>query len=125
MLSESPVFQAMKDAGETSGNPFVESFTYPGNKKRIFVALFGITGILTTIWYTAFFSGMSFLRGPMHLDALTVEVILLIAGGIAMSFYVFVGKWSDYCVCVFLANAPVSEAGLKPLEGGEPSERLW
>lgn len=95
MLSESPVFQAMKEAGETSGNPFVESFTYPGNKKRIFVALFGITGILTTIWYTAFFSGMSFLRGPMHLDALTVEVILLIAGGIAMSFYVFVGKWSD------------------------------
>jgi MFS family permease len=95
MLSESPVFQAMKEAGETSGNPFIESFTYPGNKKRIFVALFGVTGILTTIWYTAFFSGMSFLRGPMHVDALTVEVILLIAGGIAMSFYIFVGKWSD------------------------------
>ena len=95
MLSESPVFQAMKEAGETSGNPFVESFTYPGNKKRIFVALFGVTGILTTIWYTAFFSGMSFLRGPMHVDALTVEVILLIAGAIAMSFYILIGKWSD------------------------------
>ena len=95
MLSESPVFQAMKEAGETSGNPFVESFTYPGNKKRIFVALFGVTGILTTIWYTAFFSGMSFLRGPMHVDDLTVELILLVSGGIAMSFYVFIGKWSD------------------------------
>ncbi|UAB77156.1 MFS transporter [Erythrobacter sp. SCSIO 43205] len=95
MLSESPVFKAMKEAGETSGNPFVESFTYPGNKKRIFVALFGVTGILTTIWYTAFFSGMSFLRGPMHVDPFTVEVILLIAGAIAMSFYIFVGKWSD------------------------------
>ncbi|MEE4200593.1 MFS transporter [Erythrobacter sp.] len=95
MLSESPVFQAMKEAGETSGNPFVESFTYPGNKKRIFVALFGVTGILTTIWYTAFFSGMSFLRGPMHVEDLTVELILLISGGIAMSFYIFVGKWSD------------------------------
>lgn len=95
MLSESPVFQAMKEAGETSGNPFVESFTYPGNKKRIFVALFGVTGILTTIWYTAFFSGMSFLRGPMHVDAFTVELILLVAGAIGMSFYIFVGKWSD------------------------------
>ncbi|PKP96370.1 MAG: MFS transporter, partial [Alphaproteobacteria bacterium HGW-Alphaproteobacteria-15] len=31
-LSESPVFQAMKEAGETAGNPFVESFTYPGNR---------------------------------------------------------------------------------------------
>jgi len=95
MLSESPVFQAMKEAGETSGNPFVESFTYPGNKKRIFVALFGITGILTTIWYTAFFSGMSFLRGPMHMDDLTVELILFASGLIAMSFYVIIGKWSD------------------------------
>ena len=94
-LSESPVFQAMKEAGETAENPFVESFTYPGNKKRIFVALFGITGVLTTIWYTAFFSGMSFLRGPMHVDDLTVELILFFSGLIAMSFYVLIGKWSD------------------------------
>lgn len=95
MLSESPVFQAMKEAGETSGNPFIESFTYPGNKKRIFVALFGITGVLTTIWYTAFFSALSFLKGPMHVEAQTVELILLVAGGITMSFYLLVGKWSD------------------------------
>ncbi|MEE4288794.1 MAG: MFS transporter [Erythrobacter sp.] len=94
-LSESPVFQAMKAAGETSGNPFLESFTYPGNPKRIFVALFGITGVLTTIWYTAFFSALGFLKGPMHVEAQTVEIILLVAGGIAMSFYLVVGKWSD------------------------------
>ena len=94
-LSESPVFQAMKEAGETSKNPFVESMTYPGNPKRIFVALFGITGILTTIWYTAYFSGMSFLRGPMRIESVTVEWIMLISGLIAMGFYVIVGKWSD------------------------------
>lgn len=94
-LNESPVFQAMKAAGETAGNPFVESFTYPGNKKRIFVALFGITGVLTTIWYTAFFSGMSFLRGPMNMEAGTVDIILFVSGLIAMSFYLVVGKWSD------------------------------
>lgn len=94
-LNESPVFQAMKEAGETAGNPFVESFTYPGNKKRIFVALFGITGVLTTIWYTAFFSGMSFLRGPMNMEARTVDIILFVSGLIAMSFYLVVGKWSD------------------------------
>ena len=94
-LSESPVFQAMKAAGETAQNPFVESFTYPGNKKRIFVALFGITGVLTTIWYTAFFSGLSFLRGPMRVDEQWVEIILLIAGTLSMGFYLLVGKWSD------------------------------
>jgi MFS family permease len=94
-LSESPVFQAMKSAGEMVKNPFVESMTYPGNPKRLFVALFGITGVLTTIWYTAFFSGMSFLRGPMRMDDTTVEIVMLVSGGISMVFYVLVGKWSD------------------------------
>jgi MFS family permease len=94
-LSESPVFKAMKEAGEMARNPFVESFTYPGNKKRIFVALFGITGVLTTIWYTAFFSGMSFLKGPMRMDPALAEWIMLVSGGLSMAFYLIVGKWSD------------------------------
>ncbi|WP_234030108.1 MFS transporter [Erythrobacter mangrovi] len=94
-LSESPVFQAMKAAGETAGNPFIESFTYPGNKKRIFVALFGVAGVLTVIWYTAFFYGLSFLRGPMRVDEKLTEVLMLVAGLISMSFYIFIGKWSD------------------------------
>ncbi|KLE35545.1 MFS transporter [Aurantiacibacter luteus] len=94
-LSESPVFKAMKEAGETAGNPFVESFTYPGNKRRIFVALFGVAGVLTVIWYTAFFSTLSFLRGPMRMENGLVEGIMLVAGAIAMSFYIVVGKWSD------------------------------
>ena len=93
-LNESPVFRAMKAAGETAGNPFAESFTYPGNKRRIFVA-FGVTGVLTTIWYTAFFTGLSFLRGPMRVDPLTVELMLFVAGLIGMSFYLLIGKWSD------------------------------
>ena len=94
-LSESPVFQAMKAAGETANNPFVESFTYPGNPKRIFVALFGVAGVLTVIWYTAFFYGLSFLRGPMRLDESYTEALMLLAGLISMSFYVLVGRWSD------------------------------
>ncbi|MGX7952733.1 MFS transporter [Tsuneonella sp. HG249] len=94
-LSESPVFQAMKEAGETAGNPFVESFTYPGNKKRIFVALFGVAGVLTVIWYTAFFYGLSFLRGPMRVDEGLTEILMLVAGLISMSFYIVVGRWSD------------------------------
>lgn len=94
-LSESPVFKAMKESGQTAANPFTESFRYPGNKKRIFVALFGVTGVLTTIWYTAFFSGLSFLRRDMRVDELTVELILFTAGLISMIFYVMVGKWSD------------------------------
>lgn len=94
-LSESPVFTAMKEAGHTAKNPFVESFTYPGNKKRIFVALFGVTGVLTTIWYTAFFSSLSFLKGPMRVDAMTAEIVIGISAFITMGFYLVVGAWSD------------------------------
>ena len=72
-LSESPVFAAMKAAGETAKNPFVESFTYPGNLKRLFVALFGIAGGLTVIWYTAMFSTLSFLKGPMRVEDTTAR----------------------------------------------------
>ena len=94
-LSESPVFVAMKAAGRTAKNPFVESFTYPGNKKRIFVALFGVTGVLTTIWYTAFFSSLSFLKGPMRMDAVTTEIIVGLSALVTMALYIVVGKWSD------------------------------
>ncbi|UVI38865.1 MFS transporter [Qipengyuania spongiae] len=93
-LNESPVFQQMKAAGKTAGNPFVESFTYPGNKRRILTA-FGVTGVLTTIWYTAFFSALSFLRGPMRVEESTVEWIMLAGGAISMIFYPLVGAWSD------------------------------
>ena len=95
MLSESPVFQAMKAAGTTSKNPFVESLTYPGNPKRIFVAMFGITAGLTTIWYTAFFSSLSFLKGPMRMDDTTAEILIGIGGFLSMGAYLVVGKWSD------------------------------
>ena len=94
-LSESPVFLAMKEAGETARNPFVESFTYPGNKLRIFIALFGVTGVLTTIWYTAFFSSLSFLKGPMRVEASLAEIVVGLSALIAMSFYIVVGRWSD------------------------------
>lgn len=94
-LNESPVFKAMREAGEIAGNPFVESFTYPGNKKRIFVALFGVTGGLTTIWYTAFFSSLTFLKGPMRVDETTAEVVVGIAGLLSMAFFVLFGKLSD------------------------------
>ena len=75
-LSESPVFKAMKEAGETAANPFKESFTYPGNLKRLFVALFGIAAGLTVIWYTAMFSVLAFLQGPMRVDETAAQLIV-------------------------------------------------
>ncbi|PKB25459.1 sugar transport protein [Novosphingobium kunmingense] len=94
-LSESPVFKAMKEQGELAGNPFVESFTYPGNKKRIFVALFGVAAGLTVIWYTAMFSGLSFLKSALHIEDTAAEIIVGIAAAIGMVFFIWAGILSD------------------------------
>ena len=94
-LSESPVFRAMQEEGEIAGNPFVESFSYPGNKKRIFIALFGIAAGLTVIWYTAMFSALSFLKGAMRMEDTTAEVVIGLAAATGMYFFVFFGGLSD------------------------------
>jgi MFS family permease len=94
-LSESPVFKAMKEQGELAGNPFVESFTYPGNKRRIFIALFGIAAGLTVIWYTAMFSSLSFLKSAARMDDTLAEIIVGIGGALGMVFYLIAGAWSD------------------------------
>jgi MFS family permease len=94
-LSESPVFQAMKEEGELAGNPFVESFTYPGNKRRIFIALFGIAAGLTVIWYTAMFSGLSFLKSAMHIEDTAAELIVGLAALLGMGFFIYFGRLSD------------------------------
>ncbi|MDE2403382.1 MAG: MFS transporter [Sphingomonadales bacterium] len=94
-LSESPVFRAMQEEGELAGNPFVESFSYPGNPKRIFIALFGVAAGLTVIWYTAMFSALSFLKGAMRVEDTHAEVIIGISAAIGMVFFVAFGKLSD------------------------------
>jgi len=94
-LSESPVFRAMKAQGEIARNPLKESFTYPGNPRRIFIALFGIAAGLTVIWYTAMFSGLSFLKGPMKVDDTAAEIIVGSAAALGMVFFIIAGRLSD------------------------------
>ncbi|WP_375395364.1 MFS transporter [uncultured Sphingomonas sp.] len=94
-LSESPVFAAMRAAGERAVNPLVESFTYPGNIKRMLVALFGIAAGLTVIWYTAMFTVLSFLQGPMRVDETTAQLIVGAGALVGLAWFVAFGKWSD------------------------------
>ncbi|WP_419807305.1 MFS transporter [Sphingomonas sp.] len=94
-LSESPVFRAMREAGEAAANPFRESFTYPGNLKRLFVAMFGIAAGLTVIWYTALFSTLSFLTGAMHMNETAAQLIVAAGALLGLAFYFLTGSWSD------------------------------
>jgi MFS family permease len=94
-LSESPVFQAMRAEGHMSANPFKESFTYPGNGKRIFVALFGVAAGLTVIFYTGAIAALSFLTGAMHLQETAAQLIVGFTVLVGSGFFLFFGALSD------------------------------
>jgi MFS family permease len=94
-LSESPVFLAMKAEGQIAANPIIESLTYPGNKARLFVALFGISAGGTVLWYTAMFSGLSFLKSAMRVEDSTAEILVGVACLFGMPLNVLAGHVSD------------------------------
>ncbi len=96
MLSESPVFKAMKEAGTTSHNPFVESFQYPGNVKRIFVALFGVAAGLTVIYYTSQFGTLYFLTGTARVPEVDALSYMAVGALLAAPLYVAAGWLSDH-----------------------------
>ena len=94
-LSESPVFKELKESGGCAANPFKASFTYPGNLKRLFVALFGIAAGLTVIWYTAMFSTLSLLQNTMRVEATTAQLIVCFGAFLGCGWYILFGWLSD------------------------------
>lgn len=94
-LSESPVFKAMKEAGTTSKNPFVESFQYPGNVKRLFVAMIGVAAGLTVIYYTSQFGTLYFLTGTARVAETDALLYMAVGAALAAPVYVLCGRLSD------------------------------
>jgi MFS family permease len=94
-LSESPVFKRMRAAGEVAKNPLKESFTYPGNLKRMFVAMIGIAAGLTVIWYTSMFSVLSFLQTTMRVEETTAQLIAAVGALAGVGWFVLFGHVSD------------------------------
>ncbi|MFC7537130.1 MFS transporter [Sphingomonas sp. GCM10030256] len=94
-LAESPVFQAMKEAGQTSRNPFRDSLTYPGNKGRVLVALFGVAAGLTVIYYTSQFGTLYFLQGTARVGEQEALLYMALGAALAAPLYVGFGALSD------------------------------
>jgi MFS family permease len=85
----------MKASGKRAKNPFVESFTYPGNGRRLTVALFGVAAGLTVIWYTANFQVLSFLTGPMKVAGTTAQITVALATAVGAGWFILFGHLSD------------------------------
>ncbi len=94
-LSESPVFQAMKEAGETAKNPLKESFNSWAKLGRLLAAMIGVAAGLTVIWYTGLFQTLSFIRDSLRVDD-TVSMLIVGSGAmIGLFWFVLFGALSD------------------------------
>jgi MFS family permease len=91
-LSESPVFKAMKEAGETAKNPLTESFNSWAKVKRLTAAMVGVAAGLTVIWYTGLFQTLSFIRDSLRVDD-TVSMIVVGTGATLSLFWFILFGW--------------------------------
>ncbi len=94
-LSESPVFQKMKDEGKTSKAPLTEAFGHWGNLKWVLVALLGAVAGQAVVWYTGQFYAMFFLEKMLMVDGATTNILIAIALAIGTPFFIFFGWLSD------------------------------
>jgi MFS family permease len=94
-LKESPVFRAMKEAGETARNPLKESFDSWPKVKLILVALFGIAAGLTVIWYTAQFQGLYFLQNALRIEDNAARLMIGVAAMFSLFWFILFGWLSD------------------------------
>lgn len=94
-LKESPVFQAMKEAGTTARNPIAESFRGRRQVKMVLVALFGVAAGLTVIWYTAQFQALYFLQNALRIDDTAARAMIGAAAFVSMFWFILFGWLSD------------------------------
>jgi MFS family permease len=94
-LSESPSFQRMKDAGESSRAPFAESFGNWPNLKLVLIAFFALMTAQGAYWYTVFFYSDVFMQTFLKVDADFTNLTILFAAVLSAPLYVFFAWLSD------------------------------
>ncbi len=94
-LSESPVFQRMKDEGKTSKRPLTEAFGEWSNAKIAIFALLGATAGEAVVWYGGQFYALFFLTQTLKVPSATAWILIVIALALATPFFVVFGWLSD------------------------------
>ena len=90
-LAESPVFQAMKEAGGMARNPLIESLNSWPKIVRLIAAMFLSAG-QAVLGFTLLFRTVYFLHDVLHVPAATARLIVAIGTFTAFPPY-FAGAW--------------------------------
>jgi MFS family permease len=94
-LQESPIFQKMKAEGRGSKQPLTDSFLRYPNNKYVLLALLGATAGQGVVWYTGQFWALFFLGTTLHLDYVTVYILIGASLVLGTPFFIVFGKLSD------------------------------
>jgi MFS family permease len=94
-LSESPVFLALREAGEIARNPLKEAFSTLPRLKRLLAVLFGIAVGQSICGYVSLIQTLNFLQVARHLDPTLTRLALIVSLVAATALAVLFGWLSD------------------------------
>jgi MFS family permease len=94
-LSESPVFQRMKEERATSEAPLAEAFGQWRNLKLVLIVLLGACAGSSVIWYAGQFYTLFFLERLLKVDGLTADSLMALGIAIGAPSFVLFGWLSD------------------------------
>ncbi len=94
-LSESPAFERMKAAGESSRAPYTEAFGHWPNLKLVLIAFVALMSAQGAFWYTVFFYSGVFMQTFLKVDADFTNLMILCAAVLSAPLYVFFAWLSD------------------------------
>ena len=95
-LSESPVFAAMREAGEVSRKPLREAFATPKRVRRLLAVMIGGAVGQGIAGYVGLIQLLNFLQVSVHVDPVLTRVLLIgVLGSLAMG-NVLAGWLSDW-----------------------------
>ena len=94
-LHESPVFQRVRDAGQRSDRPYVESFLRWRSLKIVLIVLFAIMIAQGAVWYLCFFYASFFMETVIKVAPATVNLVMMALVVASVPLYVFFGWLSD------------------------------
>ena len=94
-LSESPIFQKMKDEGKTSKRPLTEAFGEWANAKIAILALFGATAGEAVVWYGGQFYALFFLTQTLKVPGATAQILIVVALALGTPGFILFGWLSD------------------------------
>jgi MFS family permease len=94
-LKESPLFERLKAAGQTSTAPIRDSFGTWSSWKIFLLVLFGATAGQAVVWYTGQFYALFFLQTVLKVPLGTAYMIVAIALLLGAPLFIVFGALSD------------------------------